>query len=67
MIGCVIGEEEIKEVAVIQQSLIENFYQKHLSTEAYVNRFLTNLEIVLKSFEESGLKIIPELIKEKKE
>ena len=67
MIGGIIGEEEIKEVAVIQQSLIENFYQKYLSTEAYVNRFLTNLEIVLKSFEESGLKIIPELLKEKKE
>lgn len=67
MIGHVIGEEEIKEVAVIQQSLIENFYQKYLSTEAYVNRFLTNLEIILKSFEESGLKIIPELLKEKKE
>lgn len=63
-ISFLIGESEMKELAQVQESLLQTFYNRHSSTEAFVNRTLANLEIVFKSFENSGQSIVEKMMKQ---
>lgn len=64
MVCSFIPEAELTELSSIQNSLIETFYNKYSSTEAVLNRLMKNLDIVLKTFGESGEKLIQMLPKE---
>lgn len=59
-----IGEKEAKELAQVQESLINTFYERHSSVEAVINRFVENLDIVLKMFESSGVNVLKNLIED---
>ena len=64
MVCSFIPEAELTELSSIQNSLIETFYNKYSSTEAVLNRLMKNLDIVLKTFGESGEKFLQMLPKE---
>lgn len=64
MICSFVPEAELTELSAIQNSLIETFYNRYSSTEAVINRLMNNLDIVLKTFGESGEKFLQMLPKE---
>lgn len=59
-----LGEAEMKELAQVQETLLQTFYNRHSSTEAFVNRTLAHLEMVFKSFENSGQPFLERMMKQ---
>lgn len=61
-IAYLVGESEIKELAQVQETIMNTFYERHTSTEAVINRLMENLTVLLKVVGESAEKKLAEAL-----